>query len=81
MARGNDPGKDFNDQWSESRRRGQEKAARGEGPWAEDKYLERINAKPRPVHHAAGSDSCLVSGLAFLGALAWVLSEIVSRIA
>lgn len=81
MARGDDIGKDFKDQWNESFRRAEEKASRGEGPWAEDKYLERINAKPRPAHHAANSDSCLIPLLAFLGALAWVLSEIASRVA
>lgn len=45
MARGSDPGKDFDQQWDKSRKAGQEKAARGESHWATDKYLERINAE------------------------------------
>lgn len=75
MARGSDPGKDFDKQWNDSRRTGQGKASRGESHWAEDKYLERLNAKPRPAHHA--KDSCLISGIALLGGLAWALSEVV----
>lgn len=73
------PGWSFDNQWEESKRRGQEKAARGEGAWAEDKYLQRLNAKPRPAHHAGGSDSCVVF-LAFLGAVAWILAEAVGRL-
>lgn len=82
MARGSDPGRDFNDQWNESRRRGQEKAARGEGAWAEDKYLERINAKPRPAHHASEPKGCgekTVMLLALLSGFGWAFSEVVSR--
>jgi hypothetical protein len=66
MTRGNDPGKDFNDQFNESFRRGREKADRGEGPWAEDKYLERVNRRLSgpPANHRKGSGGC---ALAFLG--------------
>lgn len=77
MARGSDPGKDFDKQWNDSYRAGQGKASRGESHWAEDKYLERLNAKPRPAHHAKDGDSCLISGIALLGGLAWALSELV----
>ncbi len=42
MARGNDPGRDFDNQYNDSRRKGQERAARGEGPWAQDKYLRDL---------------------------------------
>jgi len=81
MARGNDPGKDFDRQWEESSRRGREKASRGEGPWAEDKYLERINAKPRPAHHAGDPKGCAdktVLLLALLGGVLWVADQLVS---
>lgn len=81
MGRGSSRGDDFDRQFNESFQRGQGKASRGESHWAEDKYLERLNAKPKPAHHAKDGDSCLVSGLALLGGLAWALSEIVSRIA
>ena len=48
MARGNDPGKDFDDQWNDSFREAQKKAQRGEGPWAEDKYLARRQEQSGP---------------------------------
>lgn len=75
-----DKGKDFDDQFNASKRRGQYKASRGEGAWSDDKYLERLNArlgKP-PVHHASGeSKSCAdktVALLAILGALAFLVT-------
>lgn len=78
MARGNDPGRDFDRQFGESRRRGQDKAARGESHWAQDKYLERMKNQSTsgPAHHA--KDSCVV-GLALLGGIAWALTETVQR--
>lgn len=83
MARGNDRGKDFDDQFNESRRRGQEKAARGESHWAQDKYLERINQQSRgPAHHAGESKGCsdkTVILLALLGGAGWVFTEVVGR--
>ena len=85
MARGNDPGKDFNDQWKESRRKGQEKAARGESHWAQDKYLERINRQAQgPAHHGGSSESCgkaTVILLSLLGGIGWAVSETISRVA
>jgi hypothetical protein len=86
MARGNDPGKDFDDQWKSSRRRGQEKAARGESHWADDAYLRRNNERlgSGPAHHGGGSKSCAdktVLLLATLSGIAWALSEVVSRVA
>lgn len=85
MARGGDRGKDFNDQWNDSRRRGQEKARRGESHWAEDKYLERNNKRlgSGPAHHAGKRDSCVektVVLMAFLGGLAWTFTETVQYI-
>lgn len=50
MARGNDPGRDFDNQYNASRRAGQDKASRGESHWATDKYLERLNVE-RPTGH------------------------------
>lgn len=83
MARGNDPGKDFDDQYNQSRRKGQEKAARGESHWSQDKYLERLNNQSAgPAHHAGESKGCsdkTVSILALLGGLAWAIQEIVQR--
>lgn len=84
MARGNDPGKDFDDQWHASKRRGEYKASRGEGAWRNDKYLERLDARlgSGPVHHA-GQKSCgekTVILMAFLSGFGWVFSETVSRI-
>lgn len=76
MGRG-DKGGDFDSQWRDSRRRGQDKAAKGHGPWADDKYLERINARPAP--QGSGSDSC-VTALALLGGVAWALSEVAGRV-
>ena len=85
MARGNNPGKDFDDQWNDSARRGQERARRGEGPWEADKYLERINAKPvQGPKHAGEPKGCsdkAIALLAVLGGLAWALQEIVQRVA
>ena len=80
MKRPEGPGKDFDDMWNESRRRGHEKASRGEGAYSTDKYLERVNAQPRPAHHAKpNSDSCVVP-LALLGGLAWAIAEAAGRI-
>lgn len=76
--RGGDKGRDFDSQWDDSYRRAQGKAAKGQGPWSEDKYLERINARPKPAHHAKDGDSC-VSALALLGGIAWAISEVISR--
>lgn len=86
MARGSNPGKDFDDQWNESRRRGQDKASRGESYWAQDKYLERNNERlgSGPAHHAGERKSCgekTVVLMAFLSGLGWAISETVSRIA
>jgi hypothetical protein len=85
MARGNNPGKDFDDQWNDSRRRGQEKARRGESHWSQDKYLERNNERlgSGPAHHA-GQKSCgekTIVLMAFLSGLGWAISETVSRVA
>lgn len=79
MARGNDPGRDFDDQFHNSRRRGQDKASRGESHWAQDKYLERNNERlgSGPAHHGK-RESCAdksVMLLALLGGVAWGLSE------
>jgi hypothetical protein len=86
MARGSNPGDDFDNQWNESRRRGQEKAARGESHWADDKYLERNNERlgSGPAHHGGENKSCgekTVVLMAFLGGFAWAISETVSRVA
>ena len=80
MARLSGPGRDFNDQWKASRDRAFQKKTEGEGPWATDKYLERVNSRARngQAHHAS-SDSCLAA-LALLGGLGWALSELAGRI-
>ena len=84
MARGNDPGKDFDDQWNDSFREAQKKAQRGEGPWAEDKYLARRQEQSGPpAHHAGQSKGCAdkaVLLLAFLSGWAWALTEIARQV-
>lgn len=77
MARGGDPGKDFDDQWYGSKRRAEYKRDRGEGIWASDKKIERAG-QPRPSHH--GGSSCAVILISFLGGFAWAFSEIASRV-
>ncbi len=81
--RGNDPGKDFDDQWDASKRVGDYKRARGEGAWAQDKYLERLNKQLSgpPAHHAKkeGCADKSVILLALLGGLGWVISEVMQR--
>lgn len=87
MSRLPGPGKDFDDQWNHSRRAGKEKAARGEGPWAADKALERyqqaIDASggnnSGPKHAKPSSDSC-VTALGLLGGLAWAVTETIRHL-
>lgn len=84
MARGKDPGDDFDAQYNESRRRGQEKARRGESHWADDKYLERNNERlsSAPAGHS-GNKSCAEKTVvlaAFLGGIAWAGAEIASKV-
>lgn len=76
--RGNDPGKDFDDQHDNSSRRAQARKARGEGAWYYDKKLER-EPVARRRKHAASSDNCAVP-VALLGGLAWAATEIVKRV-
>lgn len=82
MTRGNDPGRDFDDQWHASRRAGERKAAKGEGVWAEDKYLKREARRLSgpPVSHRGESKGCTgstVTLLAFLGGFAWAFDSTV----
>jgi hypothetical protein len=85
MARGNNPGKDFDDQYHASRREGQRKAARGEGAWADDKYLRDMRAGGEDNsgsggnkdNSGCGKDTLLILG--FLSGFGWVISEVVSR--
>lgn len=83
MARGSDPGRDFDDQYNQSRRAGQERAARNEGPWAGDKYLKRVNDSG-PVSHRGEPKGCAdkTAALFLLGVAAgYGLVEVVSRVA
>lgn len=82
--RGNDPGKDFDDQHDSSSRRARARKARGEGAWYYDKKLEQPEREPvvRRRKHAApipSSDNCVVVA-ASLGGLAWAAAEIVKRV-
>ena len=78
MARLSGPGRDFDDQYNESRRQGEAKAARGESHWAADAALKKIRITEQPDQsgpkHAKSSDSCIVA-LASLGGLGWAISE------
>lgn len=85
MARGKNPGDDFDRQFDKSRRAGERKAARGEGPWADDAYLRRINNERQADRQAAqsNSESCgkaTVILLSLLGGAAWGLAEAVGRV-
>lgn len=83
------PGKDFDDQHNESRRQGEAKAARGEGPWAYDAALRReafqqsMEASPQAPktgkHAKPNSDSC-VTALGLLGGLAWAITETIRHL-
>jgi hypothetical protein len=86
VARGNGPGKDFDDQWNESRRRAQEKARRGESHWAHDKYLERESERlgSSPAGHRGEPKGCAdktVMLLALIAGALWLLGEFASRVA
>jgi hypothetical protein len=76
-------GDDFDSQWDHSKRIGQARAARGEGPWAADKALERSTTchtpQPGPKHAKPNSDSC-VTALGILGGLGWALTEAIRHI-
>ncbi|HKZ21186.1 MAG TPA: hypothetical protein VJQ57_13880 [Acidimicrobiia bacterium] len=86
MTRLPGPGRDFDDQWNESRRKGQERAARGEGPWAADAKLEALRQSydasggdSGPKHAKPSSDSC-VTALGVLGGLAWAITETIRHL-
>lgn len=64
MARGNDPGKDFDAQFNRNEARGKAKAERGEGPWAQDKYLRDLNSGSSGGSSAGGG--CLLVMLSLL---------------
>jgi hypothetical protein len=78
MARGNDPGKDFDDQYYGSKRAAEYKRSRGQGVWAQDKYQERLKSRADEGQAHHGKDTCLVA-LAALGGLAWALGEAVGK--
>lgn len=73
MARGSDPGRDFDRQFDQSQRRAEPKKQAGQGPWNMDKRLADNNNRAP----SAGSDSCLVSAVALLGGVAWVVDQVV----
>lgn len=85
------PGRDFDDQWSESRREGWKKSQRGEGPWANDKMLRDLarqqsldasgadNSNTGGRHAKPSSDSC-VTALGVLGGLAWAITETIRHL-
>lgn len=82
MARGKDPGNDFDDQWYASRRRAEYKKSRGEGVWADDAKLKRAG-QPRPSH-SADSEGCSKETMLLLGFLSgfgWVLNEVIRYVA
>lgn len=80
MARGKNPGDDFDAQFNESRRRGQEKARRGESHWAQDKYLRDLGSGPAPQPQNKSCAEKTVILAAFLGGLAWAGAEIASKV-
>ena len=83
------PGWSFDNQYERNRKKGQEKAARGEGPWAQDAYLSEL-AKQRQRDWQANAEArakdnegCGKATLFLLGTLggaAWFLAEAAGRI-
>lgn len=79
------PGKDFDDMWNRHYREAAGRKERGEGPYAADAALKKIQEQPmtEPTmggrHAKAASDSC-VTALALLGGLGWALSELAGRV-
>lgn len=84
MARGKNPGDDFDAQYNANRRKGQDKASRGEGPWYDDKYRSdlnnRLGAGGQPPEQKSCGEKTVVL-LAMLSGVIWGVSEAVSRIA
>lgn len=85
MARGKNPGDDFDNQYNANRRKGQERAARGEGPWANDKYLRDLRSggagpavPPQGSNGGCGKDAAILLGS--LGGLIWFLGETAGRV-
>lgn len=81
MARGKNPGDDFDRQFGQSYNRAQGKAARGESHWSDDKVI-RDAGQIRPSGQS--DESCgkaTVILLSLLGGAAWGVSEVVSRLA
>lgn len=78
-------GDSFDRQWNESARRGRERAARGEGPWADDKLLSDLRAGGGSQGGGGGDQKgCGKSALllaASLGGAAWWVADAVSRFA
>ena len=83
MARLPGPGKDFDDQWNDSRRRAFPKKSAGQGPWQADHASRNAGELREPQtggkHSKPSSDSCIIP-LALLGGLGWALSELAGRI-
>ena len=85
MARGSNPGDDFDRQFNDSRRKGQERAARGEGPWADDKYLRdlRSGGEGQSDGGSNSNEGCgkaTVVLLALGGSALYALGEAASRL-
>lgn len=83
MARGSDPGKDFDSQFNRNKARGDAKAQRGESHWSQDKYIQGgcgTNESPGGGQDNSGCGDKTVILLAILGGFAWAGSEIVNRI-
>lgn len=77
MARGNDPGKDFDAQYDQSRRRGEA----AEVKRLNDMYGAKASNKQGP-RHAAESEGCADKAAAILialGGAGWALFEAFSR--
>lgn len=66
MGRGNDPGKDFDNQYNRNRARGQDRASRGESYWADDKKIEGLGSPGGPSG-AGGGGGCALIGTLLVG--------------
>lgn len=69
MARGNNPGRDFDDQFNSSKRRAAPKVAKGEGHWADDKKIRDLNSGGGGVPSGGGCMIAMITLIALAVAL------------
>ena len=81
MARGNNPGKDFDDQFHQSKRRAQPKKDAGSSHWADDAAMRRagqMRPSSTPEDKSCGKAALFLLGL--LAGTSYALTEIAQQI-